>query len=495
MTNEPICNYHCAITILSPVHVGSGEKYIKDLDYIIENKTVFIFSRPMLFSLLESVCDEKDIEDLTESISDRRLKEWLSYKGVDYKNAIQYKYPIKGNQYPKDIHQAIKNAWGVPIIPGSSVKGAIRTAILRDLSEKDERRTLKKVLTFALRKRRFTDNELKGLDQGITEELLGKDPNHNLMRTLSVGDFIFQRDALTLSKVVVKTIKGNGKLEEKVFKIYPEVLRTGAVGESNVGIETFLFEQDRKKENKIFGFSSGITLSYIRNVANHASLKIVEEEIAYFENQDEKLANFYKDLRKQIQELSKSELITRISWGVGWRSITGGLIPEDLLTKQLREILKLAPKKWPARFPKTRKIVQTPAGNLPLGWIKLSFRAMEEVREEEKKKRAEEAARVEKQAQIRAEEERKKREEEERKAYLESLSPEERDIEMIKEPSVSEQQVVEIYRKIDEFSEANKKKLAEALKDYWIQHNKWKGKLSHKQKQKVAKIKEILEAE
>ena len=115
--------------------------------------------------------------------------------------------------------------------------------------------------------------------------------------------------------------------------------------------------------------------------------------------------------------------------------------------------------------------------------------------EEEKKKRAEEAARVEKQAQIRAEEERKKREEEERKAYLESLSPEERDIEMIKEPSVSEQQVVEIYRKIDEFYKANKKKLAEALKDYWIQHNKWKGKLSHKQKQKVAKIKEILEAE
>jgi len=143
----------------------------------------------------------------------------------------------------------------------------------------------------------------------------------------------------------------------------------------------------------------------------------------------------------------------------------------------------------------SRKIVQTSAGNLPLGWIKLTFRPMEEIREEEKKKRAEEAARVEKQARIRAEEERKKREEEERKAYLESLSPEEHDIEMIKDPNVSEQQVVEIYRKIDEFSEANRKRLAEALKDYWIQHNKWKGKLSHKQKQKVARIKEILEGE
>ncbi len=35
-------------------------------------------------------------------------------------------------------------------------------------------------------------------------------------------------------------------------------------------------------------------------------------------------------------------------------------------------------------------------------------------------------------------------------------------------------------------------KLAEALKKYWISQGKWKGKLSNKQKIKVAKIKKVL---
>ena len=53
--------------------------------------------------------------------------------------------------------------------------------------------------------------------------------------------------------------------------------------------------------------------------------------------------------------------------------------------------------------------------------------------------------------------------------------------------------MVEIYNKIDGFSEENKKAFALSLKKYWESHNKWKKKdCSKKQWIKVRKIKGML---
>lgn len=92
-----------------------------------------------------------------------------------------------------------------------------------------------------------------------------------------------------------------------------------------------------------------------------------------------------------------------------------------------------------------------------------------------------------------AEEERRKLEEEKRRAELEAMSPEERDIAALSDPSITENQVVEIYGRIDGISEKYKKALARALKEYWTAHGKWKKKeCSPKQWTKVRKIKMIL---
>jgi hypothetical protein len=73
------------------------------------------------------------------------------------------------------------------------------------------------------------------------------------------------------------------------------------------------------------------------------------------------------------------------------------------------------------------------------------------------------------------------------------MSPEERAIAEIKEPSVDENRVVEIYGKLDDFSEENQEKLALALKDYWIGQGKWtKKQCTKKQWDKVQKVKAIL---
>lgn len=89
--------------------------------------------------------------------------------------------------------------------------------------------------------------------------------------------------------------------------------------------------------------------------------------------------------------------------------------------------------------------------------------------------------------------EKKRAEAHQRKADWEAMSPEDRDIATVKEPAVNENQVVEIFNRMDDFSEPKQQELAQALKAYWIRHAKWdKKKSTLKQKQKVAKVKAVL---
>ncbi|MEW6139412.1 MAG: type III-A CRISPR-associated RAMP protein Csm5 [Thermodesulfobacteriota bacterium] len=76
-------------------------------------------------------------------------------------------------------------------------------------------------------------------------------------------------------------------------------------------------------------------------------------------------------------------------------------------------------------------------------------------------------------------------------ADLASMTKTEQAVALIQSADVTENEVVAIYQKIDEF-ETNEA-VAAALKDYWIRAGKWKKKeCSPKQLKKVAKVKEIL---
>ncbi|MBW2615938.1 MAG: hypothetical protein JRD02_07165 [Deltaproteobacteria bacterium] len=168
------------------------------------------------------------------------------------------------------------------------------------------------------------------------------------------------------------------------------------------------------------------------------------------------------------------------------------------------------------RKPRTRKnmpygTTRTLANGLyPFGWAKLEFVDLKpESRAEEdwpfsiqeiesgvqaKEKAAQKSKRAAEAAEVRRKEEEKKSQaEEKRRAELEAMSPEERDIEELHDSSITEKRVVEIFGKVDDFSEENRTRLAGALKEYWISQGKWKKKdCSKKQWFKVQKTKGIL---
>lgn len=149
-------------------------------------------------------------------------------------------------------------------------------------------------------------------------------------------------------------------------------------------------------------------------------------------------------------------------------------------------------------------------GLRPFGWAELglmtpelasALKSAEEewVREKEAEQRHIEALRLEREREIEAAKERQaaaEREKEaaaERQAALEAMSPEDRAIAEIQDPGVSENRVVEIYNNLDDMDAARRTDIAAALKAYWQNSGKWKKKAcSKKQWVKVQRVKEIL---
>ena len=150
------------IKTLTPVHIGSGNKLTR-VDFIVRNGKVIVLDAPKLFRALE----EKgcNVMNIVNELSYRSLDDLAKDFGLD---AIDFRlYEVKLTGSIGEISEQIKTR-GRAYIPGSSIKGAIRTAILWHILKND-----KSLLNFAVKcveeltKRRITNKTLKMADDKI----------------------------------------------------------------------------------------------------------------------------------------------------------------------------------------------------------------------------------------------------------------------------------------------------------------------------------------
>ncbi len=140
MKNEFLKTYDIDIRVKSPLYVGSGQKLNKkEYIYDKESKKIYI---PDLYKMYEKICKrglEKSYETFLLNFNQRDLDLWLLQNGFkvgDFDSFKAYKYDASGivfDKNTKDIATMVKDAYGKPYIPGSSIKGALRTAILSSM--------------------------------------------------------------------------------------------------------------------------------------------------------------------------------------------------------------------------------------------------------------------------------------------------------------------------------------------------------------------------
>ncbi|MCF2543787.1 type III-A CRISPR-associated RAMP protein Csm5 [Ligilactobacillus ruminis] len=150
------------LLVLGPVHIGSGEKYTKK-EYVYENNKYYF---PDMGRLYLRIKDDPRLNSaftafMTEINDGRRtttLGEFLSANSISDRDFGGYSISESGYEFEKssgrswngrnrkpgagrnlnEISAFVKDSYGRPYIPGSSLKGAIRTILINEEFKTDD---------------------------------------------------------------------------------------------------------------------------------------------------------------------------------------------------------------------------------------------------------------------------------------------------------------------------------------------------------------------
>jgi CRISPR-associated protein Csm5 len=342
----------CSIEILSPVHIGSGIRLVEGWDFIYRNGILKIVNQ-------EEILPKLSEKQLNEFNNDNRRRDILARAESRRTYTLNYE---RG-----EVLEFERNGNGIPYIPGSSFKGAIRTALFVSEYNKDKA-TFDKILHHI-----NLDNRVKRerASEHLLERVFGKKPNFNTMRLLQPSDIYFSQDAVEVSEVKILSLSSReaNSFNYKNFSLYPEHLKIGSKGNFSLKIDEFLFKNPKAKEKLKF---ENLSFSDIVKAVNTQSKIHLEKEIAFFEKCGQEslkeIIEFNKALLSVINLESDNEFILRISWGSGWKGMTGDYLDENWL-KTFRTKFNLGKRDFPI-FPKTRRIVfKDGKPRFTLGWV------------------------------------------------------------------------------------------------------------------------------
>jgi len=493
------------IRTISPIHVGCDEVYEPTGFTIDENECRMVVFDPFVFvsqlsddekQVFSELCAKGTVASILEiykflagktvqgrSISLCRgvLEHYKQTLGVPMNNENKIRNELNSFVIPRTAFRSIDQR---PYIPGSAIKGALRTAYL-NLKEAEKQLS-----------QRGTERDAKRLEQRLMEyEGIPSDP----FRMVKVSDFNPIGEAKTRIVYAINQKKKPTDRDARGIPLIFEIIEPGTLFQGTIAVEA---------PQKGADIRAPVTLAEILKSA----ATFYEKEM-----QREKGELCEMGLSAETEEYLPKEggAPVRIGRHSGAESVTIEGHRDILIMggRGRRSFKDHATTVWLAsesRKPNAMNARQ------PFGWAQLAEMTddtrgkelqnmerewqikREEIISKERKeldRQAELARQAEEEAKRQALEEEAKQKEEARKiAELEAMSPEERDLLILNDPTIDERQVFDIFGRIDEFSDKNKTRAATAIKAYWEMQGRWNKKdCSKKQWTKVQKIKGIID--
>lgn len=316
--------YSVKIEGLSPIYIGSGEIY-SQLDYIAENNQIHIID----FEKILSQISFEIIEDLTNDIKHNfrnniwkgNIMEFFNKYELDWRSAIIKSYDLIGNVGQNEINQFIK-AGEQLYIPGSSTKGAIRTAILFKVL-KDHPSEKNKILKNI--KRYFNDRNI--------QNILQQNPKDDLLRALIIGDtkpITNEKNIKIVESTVYHLLN-----KDRTIPFFNEIIHKGFNSTFSVKINKKLVQSGILKE-KYFQLQK----TEMINAINEFSKAMISYELEQLQNSNDSNLNsiitFYKEIDEKFEKLTQDECILRIGQGSSFIGITLFLLFKDDLDMMKR---------------------------------------------------------------------------------------------------------------------------------------------------------------
>ena len=359
--------YDVTVSLLTPMHIGTGRELLHEYDYAIHGGKTWRINE-------DALLDAQDVDDPRMAAQLARTPPAQLLKAEDFQEGSKlFRYVMQGTPRSRaegaQLKEQIKDPYDRPYLPGSSLKGALRTAIAWYAWGAANMRPEAHRLG---RSRKWAAQEYERI-------LLGKDPNHDLLRALQVSDSAPQ-DTSALMVLNARVLNRGGKMEGAPIEM--EAIRPDASFELTMKLDRVLFSEWAQKGGlKLRGQE---WLLHLGDVVQAHSNDRIQRELAWFKSMKgmDRITSFYQRLDNVRDKLGGKMFFVELGWGTGWESKTfGSRLEEDerFMERIIRDYrLARGHRKPGDPFPKSRRAAvvfrRTPNGSTietpatPLGW-------------------------------------------------------------------------------------------------------------------------------
>jgi len=344
---------------------------------IRKDSEFLVFSNPWRLAII-------DPEKVLQIIGEQRIQAW-TMRIERGESVLDLLRTVKRDLIPEDIAARILPLEGGPgqtrelrlqlhttlgpLAPGSSIKGAMRTAwFVSELLKKLPQPIPEDLIQF----------DKKYPDKPLNKKLMGKNPNFDSGRFFRVGDAHFPNRTEARTAVVLNLKNEEWVIKQEVTQLI-EVIPPESVATFSLTLDTTL------RNNHQFRHVNWDLLepaNFMRMINDQTIDLLKAEKEDIWDSETGTIADPGQDYIEHITGLlgqakslnNETSCIMRMSYGSGWNWMTGDWASdEDLVPQELYEkIIKASRRanRTDTPFPKTRKM--TSLGE-PLGFVKLEI--------------------------------------------------------------------------------------------------------------------------
>lgn len=333
--------------ILSPIHIGSGDE-IDPLKYVIKGKNLFKISFERFLAGINDA-ERLKLEELIDSGDLLLLREYVS-EHIDAQRQSLYSVAVnphvikiyltkKGDIQNQLLISPFIRTEGEtkPLVPGSSIKGAIRTAVISELAKKKD-----------LPAPKNTKEEYE-----FESKVLGyKDAKNDPFRGVKIRDKCLENDA-TIIREIQNVSKTNGKtLKANNIQMICEVTHSDITGKF-VGYQTEIIFDEELFSTAFLGTRLNRE-QIVKSCNEFYRNKMEEEHQKFYENSEA------EGVSRQLLDTSfdKNSFLLRIGRFSGVESVT------------LDRYRNPKPPGKKKSWGNTRNLAE---GMYPMGWMKLTI--------------------------------------------------------------------------------------------------------------------------
>lgn len=363
--------YQLTITTLSPLHIGTGNTLHQGYDYVTHQGQTWVFDADVLADMLY----EQNPDDFQRMVQGAPAAD-LIRPGEYQPDSPLFRYIMHGEPRSRgrgaELQEQIKDPWDRPYIPGSSLKGALRTALA---AVGWEQRKLDFDLHDLGNNDKFVALPLERKVLGGSSERPGDAPNYDLLRALQVSDSTpGEKEHLQLLNVQV--VAG----EKAGAPVELEAVKANVTFTATLTLDGFLRQQNGAAKQLGWQKDQLLWLKNISKMVNAFTVRRIDGECERWRTVDAHIRSFYATLERTLERLDiDSEFLLQLGWGGGWDSKTFGWVltqrPEvfaQVVRQYGKKMVRQGSHKPGDRYPKSRRVVvRQGQAVFPLGWIRV----------------------------------------------------------------------------------------------------------------------------